>query len=73
MRGVRGAGFQDEEPGAIGADDLVVQNFQVYFWVAVGAVAAVAGDLAGFGVDCLGACRVRGIRHCGTSLVGLAG
>jgi alpha-beta hydrolase superfamily lysophospholipase len=51
MGGVRGAGLQHEEAGAIGAGDFCVNDFQVDFGMAEWAVAAIAGDRMGFNVN----------------------
>ncbi len=51
MGGIRGAGLQHEEAGAIGAGDFCVNDFEVDFGVAEGAIAAIAGDRMGFNVN----------------------
>ncbi len=63
MRVIRGTGLEHEQAGAIGAHDFVGGNLQINFWMAVGAVTAVAGYGAGFDMDDLGRIFVGGIRH----------
>ena len=69
MARIRHAGFEDEEPGAIGAHDLRILDPQVDFGMAVGAVAAVAGDCMGLHMNNFG----RGFARHAVHLSRLAG
>ncbi len=60
---IHGARFEDEQARAIGAHDFAGGDFEVDFWMAIGAVAAITGYGTGFDMDDLGRIFVGGIRH----------